>query len=67
MDADLRNAYAEIEHDIREAVKKNRGNRSLMSLMMHRLLLYPDHPLLVLGRSGASGLTQQSGVMSISW
>jgi SNF2 family DNA or RNA helicase len=44
MDAELGKAYAVIEHDIREAVKKNRGNRSLMSLMMHRLLLYPDHP-----------------------
>jgi hypothetical protein len=44
MDVDLGNAYAAIEQDIREAVKKNRGNRSLMSLMMHRLLLYPDHP-----------------------
>ena len=44
MDADLGEAYAGIEKDIREAVKQNRGNRSLMSLMMHRLLLYPDHP-----------------------
>src|SRR5260370_17430130 len=44
MDAELGKGYAEIEQDIREAVKKNRGNRSLMSLMMHRLLLYPDHP-----------------------
>src|SRR6267154_84001 len=44
MDVDLGEAYAGIEQDIREAVKKNRGNRSLMSLMMHRLLLYPDHP-----------------------
>ena len=44
MDVDLGKAYAGIEQDIREAVKKNRGNRSLMSLMMHRLLLYPDHP-----------------------
>jgi hypothetical protein len=44
MDTGLGKAYAEIEHDIRDAIKKNRGNRSLMSLMMHRLLLYPDHP-----------------------
>jgi hypothetical protein len=44
MDAGLGKAYAGIEEDIREAVTKNRGNRSLMSLMMHRLLLYPDHP-----------------------
>ena len=44
MDAELAKAYAGIEEDIRDAVKENRGNRSLMSLMMHRLLLYPDHP-----------------------
>ena len=44
MDADLGSAYAEIEKDITLALKDNRGNRSLMSLMLHRLLLYPDHP-----------------------
>jgi hypothetical protein len=44
MDAELGKAYAGVEADIREAVKENPGNRSLMSLMMHRLLLYPDHP-----------------------
>jgi SNF2 family DNA or RNA helicase len=44
MDAELACAYAGIEKDIRDAVRENRGNRSLMSLMMHRLLLYPDHP-----------------------
>ncbi len=44
MDADLGEAYAEIEEDITRALKSNRGNRSLMSLMLHRLLLYPDHP-----------------------
>lgn len=44
MDADLGGAYAEIEKDITQALKNNRGNRSLMSLMLHRLLLYPDHP-----------------------
>jgi SNF2 family DNA or RNA helicase len=44
MDAALGRAYAGIEKDIRDAVSQNRGNRSLMSLMMHPLLLYPDHP-----------------------
>jgi hypothetical protein len=44
MDAELAGAYSGIERDIRDAVRENRGNRSLMSLMMHRLLLYPDHP-----------------------
>lgn len=37
-------AYKKIERDITQALKKHRKNRSLMSLMMHRLLLYPDHP-----------------------
>jgi hypothetical protein len=44
MDETLGRAYEHVEKDIREAVAANRGNRSLMSLMMHRLLLYPDHP-----------------------
>jgi hypothetical protein len=44
MDAALGDAYAEIEKDITQALKNNRGNRSLMSLMLHRLLVYPDHP-----------------------
>ena len=44
MDETLGSAYEHVEKDIREAVAANRGNRSLMSLMMHRLLLYPDHP-----------------------
>jgi hypothetical protein len=41
MDEALGRAYEHVEKDIREAVVANRGNRSLM---MHRLLLYPDHP-----------------------
>jgi hypothetical protein len=44
MGRDLSKAYGHVEKDIQQAVKQNRGNRSLMSLMMHRLLLYPDHP-----------------------
>jgi hypothetical protein len=44
MDGALAKAYQDVESDITEAMKENRGNRSLMSLMMHRLLLYPDHP-----------------------
>jgi SNF2 family DNA or RNA helicase len=44
MDATLAKAYQDVENDITEAMKANRGNCSLMSLMMHRLLLYPDHP-----------------------
>ncbi|HEY0308129.1 MAG TPA: DEAD/DEAH box helicase [Acidobacteriaceae bacterium] len=44
LDAELGQAYEEIEKDIRDALRENRGNRSLMSLILHRLLLYPDHP-----------------------
>ena len=44
MDGALGKAYQHVEDDITKAMKENRGNRSLMSLMMHRLLLYPDHP-----------------------
>jgi hypothetical protein len=44
MNPGLAEAYRKIEKDIRDALSKNRKNRSLMSLMMHRLLLYPDHP-----------------------
>ena len=44
MDGSLGDAYQKIERDIRDALKTNRRNRSLMSLMLHRLLLYPDHP-----------------------
>src|ERR1700759_5366499 len=33
MDAELAKAYEGIEEDIRDALKRNRGNRSLMSLM----------------------------------
>jgi hypothetical protein len=44
MDEKLRDAYMEIQEDIQSALRANRGNRSLMSLMLHRLMLYPDHP-----------------------
>jgi hypothetical protein len=44
LDPDLRKAYDKIQEDIQQALKANRGNRSLMSLMLHRLMLYPDHP-----------------------
>ena len=44
LDAELSRAYETIEQDIRDALRENRGNRSLMSLILHRLLLYPDHP-----------------------
>jgi hypothetical protein len=44
LDPKLEKAYEKIEKDIQAALRENRGNRSLMSLMLHRLLLYPDHP-----------------------
>lgn len=40
----LKTAYEDIQEDIKRALRENRGNRSLMSLMLHRLMLYPDHP-----------------------
>src|SRR5437879_11048023 len=44
MDEDMREAYRALEDDIRTALKKHRGNRSVLSIMLHTLLLYPDHP-----------------------
>jgi len=44
MDDDMREAYRELEDDIREALKKHRGNRSVLSTMLNTLLVYPDHP-----------------------
>ena len=44
LDPELHRAYTKIQEDIQTALKANRGNRSLMSLMLHRLQLYPDHP-----------------------
>jgi SNF2 family DNA or RNA helicase len=44
MDAPMREAYSELEDDIRQALKEHRGNRSVLSTMLNTLLLYPDHP-----------------------
>jgi superfamily II DNA or RNA helicase len=44
MDDSLRTAYQSLEEDIRAALKKHKGNRSVLSQMLHTLLLYPDHP-----------------------
>ncbi len=44
MDGELAKAYEEIEKDITSAMKEHRGNKSLMSVMLNTLLLYPDHP-----------------------
>jgi superfamily II DNA or RNA helicase len=44
MDAPMQAAYQELEDAIRSALKEHRGNRSVLSTMLHTLLLYPDHP-----------------------
>jgi hypothetical protein len=44
MDAPMREAYCELEDEIRKALKAHRGNRSVLSIMLNTLLLYPDHP-----------------------
>ncbi len=44
MDAPMAAAYERLENDMREALKAHRGNRSVLSIMLNALLLYPDHP-----------------------
>jgi hypothetical protein len=44
MDENLARTYEEVESDIKSAMKAHRGNKSLMSVMLNTLLLYPDHP-----------------------
>ncbi|HET6178417.1 MAG TPA: helicase-related protein [Candidatus Sulfotelmatobacter sp.] len=44
MDTPMREAYHELEDEIRKALKAHRGNRSVLSTMLNSLLVYPDHP-----------------------
>jgi len=44
MDEALQTAYDRLEEDIRSAIRAHRGNKSLMSILLNTLLLYPDHP-----------------------
>jgi hypothetical protein len=44
MDMPLRKAYEELEKTLRDAMAEHRGNKSLMSVLLNTLLLYPDHP-----------------------
>jgi hypothetical protein len=44
MSEELREAYGELEKALRSAMAENRGNKSLMSVLLNALLLYPDHP-----------------------
>ncbi len=44
MDPPLREAYKQLENDIKTALKEHRGNQSVMSVALNALLLYPDRP-----------------------
>jgi hypothetical protein len=44
MDQELQEAYEQLEEEIRGAMREHRGNKSLMSILLNTLLLYPDHP-----------------------
>lgn len=44
MDEPMAAAYERLEEDMGEALKAHRGNRSVLSIMLNALLLYPDHP-----------------------
>jgi len=44
MDEELAKAYEELEEDIKASIRSHRGNKSLMSILLNTLLLYPDHP-----------------------
>ena len=44
MDAPLKEAYANLEEEVKIALKEHRGNQSVMSVALNALLLYPDRP-----------------------
>jgi superfamily II DNA or RNA helicase len=44
MDAPLASAYADLENDIKEALRAHPGNQSVISTGMNALLVYPDRP-----------------------
>jgi hypothetical protein len=44
MDPLLQATYEELEEAIRDALKEHKGNRSVLSVMLNTLLLYPDRP-----------------------
>jgi superfamily II DNA or RNA helicase len=44
MDAPMAGAYERLEEEMSAALKAHRGNRSVLSIMLNALLLYPDHP-----------------------
>jgi len=44
MDVPLRDAYKNLEEDIKKALQEHRRNPSVMSVALNALLLYPDRP-----------------------
>jgi hypothetical protein len=44
MDETLKEAYADLEQDIKEALREHRGNQSVISVALNALLAYPDRP-----------------------
>jgi superfamily II DNA or RNA helicase len=44
MDDELRKAYQALEEDAKRELRANRGSNSVLSTLMHALLLYPNHP-----------------------
>jgi hypothetical protein len=44
MDQPLKEAYEELERDIKEAMREHRGNQSIISVALNALLAYPDRP-----------------------
>lgn len=44
MDDPLKEAYADLEQAIKEALREHRGNQSVISVALNALLAYPDRP-----------------------
>jgi superfamily II DNA or RNA helicase len=44
MESELLKAYDDLTEEARTALRSHAGNRSVMSKLMHTLLLYPNHP-----------------------
>ncbi|MGH9785857.1 MAG: hypothetical protein ACRD88_16930, partial [Terriglobia bacterium] len=44
MDQPLKEAYQDLEQDIKAALREHRGNQSVMSVALNALLAYPDRP-----------------------
>ncbi len=60
MDPALGQAYAQLEEDIRSALRDHHGNASVISTAMNALLLYPDRPF-GLGTLYGYALNPESG------